>query len=95
MGYEGWLWSHGINWSRICERKEDEIEMYKGNYTLIKEYGVDYVCAGPYESAFAADNHFKINYSAFDNEARFYLKYDVEIGERWRIYEVKTPSIPA
>ncbi|MCW3129306.1 MAG: hypothetical protein N2V75_04300 [Methanophagales archaeon] len=98
MGYEGWLWSHGINWSRISERKKDEIGMYKGNYTLIKEYGVDYVCIGPYESAFATDNHFKINYSAFYNETQLNLKYDVVIGEgkeRWRIYEVKTPNIPA
>jgi len=98
MGYEGWLWSHGINWSRISERKKDEIGMYKGNYTLIKEYGVDYVCIGPYERAFATDNHFKINYSAFYNETQLNLKYDVVIGEgkeRWRIYEVKTPNIPA
>ncbi len=92
MGYEGWLWSHGINWTRISERKKDEIEMYKGNYTLIKEYGVNYVCIGPYEKTFAVDNHFDINYSAFDNETQFYLKYDEAIGgekERWRIYEVK------
>ncbi len=96
MGYEGWLWSHGINWTSISERKEDEIEMYKGNYTLIKEYGVDYVCIGPYEKAFATDNRFRINDSAFDNEAQFYLRYDEVIdGDRWRIYEVKTPSSPA
>ncbi|MFZ2070162.1 MAG: hypothetical protein WAV32_00860 [Halobacteriota archaeon] len=93
MGYEGWLWSHGINWTSICERKGDEIEMYTGNYTLVKEYGVDYVCVGPYESAFATDNHFAINYSAFEDETRFCLKYDKVIGEgegeeRWRIYEV-------
>ena len=97
MGYEGWLWSHGINWTSISERKKDEIEMYKGNYTLIKDYGVDYVCIGPYERTFAMDNHFDINYSAFDDETRFYLKYDEVIGEekeRWRIYEVKMPNIP-
>ena len=72
--------------------------MYKGNYTLIKEYGVDYVCIGPYERAFATDNHFKINDSAFEDGTQFYLKYNVEIGEekeRWRIYEVKKPSSPA
>ena len=98
MGYEGWLWSHGINWSRISGRKKDVIEMYKGNYTLIKEYGVDYVCIGPYERAFATDNHFKINDSAFEDGTQFYLKYNVEISEekeRWRIYEVKKPSSPA
>jgi uncharacterized membrane protein len=96
MGYEGWLWSHGINGTRINERKRDEIEMYKGNYTLIKEYGVDYVCVGPYERAFARDNHFVIFYSAFVDTARFDLKLDDAIeGESWRIYEVKTPSTTA
>jgi hypothetical protein len=92
MGYEGWLWSHGINWTSISERKKDEIEMYKGNYTLIKDYGVNYVCIGPYERTFARDNKFDINYSAFDDETRFYLKYDEVIGEekgRWRIYKTK------
>ncbi len=96
MGYEGWLWSHGINWMRINERKRDEIEMYKGNYTLINEYGVDYVCVGPYERAFARDNHFVIFYSAFEDLVRFDLKLDEVIeGESWRIYKVKTPSTPA
>ncbi len=89
MGYEGWLWSQGFNWSKVMEVKRDEIAIYKGNYSLIKKYGVDYVCVGPYEEAFAMDNHFDINYSAFDDKTRFYLKYDEMLGgERWRIYEV-------
>ena len=89
LGFEGWLWSHGLNWSKVMEVKRDVIEMYKVNYTLIKEYGVDYVCVGPYEKGFAKNNNFEINYSAFNNKTRFYLKYDEVIGgERWRIYEV-------
>ncbi len=89
MGYEGWLWSQGLNWSKVMEVKRDEIAIYKGNYSLIKEYGVDYVCVGPYEEAFAMDNHFDINYSAFNDKTRFYLKYDEMVGgERWRVYEV-------
>jgi hypothetical protein len=64
--------------------------MYNGNYTLIKEYGVGYICLGPYERIFAVNNHFTINYSAFDDETRYYLAYDEQIdGERWRIYGVK------
>jgi len=95
MGYEGWLWSHGIVWSSISARKKDEIAMYKGNYTLLQNYGVDYVCIGPYERTFAQENHFTINEAAFNDKTRFALKYDKEIaGERWRIYEVKTPNIP-
>jgi hypothetical protein len=90
MGYEGWLWSHGINWTVINERKKDEMEMFGGNYALIKDHGVDYICIGPYERAFALHNHFSINDSTFDDETRYYLAYDEQIdGERWRIYEVK------
>ena len=87
MGYEGWLWSHGISGTRINARKNDEKAMFGGNYTLLKDYGVDYVCIGPYEKTFARDNHFDINYSAFDDEGRYTLAYDD--GGRWRLYEVK------
>ena len=91
MGYEGWLWSHGINWTSISERKNDEIAMYQGKYTLMRVYGVDYVCIGPYERAFARDNHFSINYAAFEDGSRFNLIYDTIVaGERWRIYQVRT-----
>ncbi len=85
MGYEGWLWSHGLNWTRITGVKHDEIEMFKGNHSLIKEYGIDYISIGPYERSFAADNHFKINYKAFDDRTRFRLLYD---DKGWKIYEV-------
>jgi len=87
MGYEGWLWSHGINWGMINARKRDEMAMFDGDYALVKDYGVDYVCIGPYERAFARDNHFDINYSAFDNETRYDLAY-VGGGGRWQIYKV-------
>jgi len=84
MGYEGWLWSHGINWTKINERKRDEIAIYSGDFTLLDDYGVDYVCVGPYERAFATENHFKINDSAFDDER---LKYVAGLGRgKWKIY---------
>ena len=54
-------------------------------------YDIDYVCIGPYERAFAQENHFAINDAAFEDETRFELTYDkVMGGERWRVYEVKT-----
>ncbi len=87
MGYEGWLWSHGINWTMINARKRDEMAMFRGNYALVKDYGVDYVCIGPYERAFARDNKFEINYSAFDDETRYDLAYDEGEGI-WRIYGI-------
>ncbi len=87
MGYEGWLWSHGLNWSEITRVKREEIEMYRGNYQLIKDYGIDYICIGPYERDFARDNHFEINYTAFEDRTRFQLilRYSVNNSE-WRIY---------
>jgi hypothetical protein len=93
MGYEGWLWSHGIPWTSIEGRKSDEIAMYEGNSTLLLEYGVKYVCVGPYERAFAEENRFELNESVFDDETRFELIYDEELtGERWQIYQVITPT---
>ena len=98
MGYEGWLWSHGLNWTRIMRVKRDEIAMYKGNYQLIKDYGIDYVCIGPYERAFANENHFELNYSAFEDRARFRLIYEYGDGDKnnkpgcrcgWRIYKTQ------
>lgn len=89
MGYEGWLWSHGINWTSISARKSDVVAMYQGNYSLMRRYGVDYLCIGPYERAFARDNHFTINYTAFEDGSRFELAYDEVLGgERWRIYRI-------
>ena len=90
MGYEGWLWSHGISWSSISARKNDEIAMYNGNYTLMQDYGVDYVCIGPYEQTFAKENRFTINEAAFEDETQFDLSYEQVIaGQQWRIYEVE------
>jgi len=52
---------------------------------------IDYVCIGPYERAFANDNHFELNYSAFEDRARFRLIYEYEDKNksevRWRIYK--------
>jgi len=70
--------------------------MYRGDFTVMQNYGVDYVCVGPYERTFAQENHFTINEAAFDDETRFALKYEKVIkGERWRVYEVKTTDISA
>ncbi|MBN1455517.1 MAG: hypothetical protein JW945_04630 [Methanomicrobia archaeon] len=96
MGYEGWLWSHGIPWTSMNERKAAMEAMYDGDYSRLQEYGVDYICIGPYERAFALENHFDMNEKAFEDESKFHLVYEQELdGERWRIYEViKTPSSP-
>ncbi|HUV03062.1 MAG TPA: hypothetical protein VMW67_06450 [Desulfobacteria bacterium] len=96
MGYEGWLWSHGIPWTDIDTRKRDMKAMYQGDFTVMQDYGVDYVCIGPYERTFALDNGFTINEEAFEDAARVELTYNTVIaGESWAIYTVKTPSSPA
>ncbi|MBN1762848.1 MAG: hypothetical protein JW878_07230 [Methanomicrobia archaeon] len=96
MGYEGWLWSHGIPWSDMITRKQDMKAMYQGDFTVMQNYGVDYVCIGPYERAFADENGFTIIGEAFEDETRFELMYEKEIaGEKWQVYGVKTPSSPA
>lgn len=93
MGYEGWLWSHGIPWEEITARKADIKAMYEGNYTLLQKYGIEYVCIGPFERAFAAENQFTINDAAFEDGSRYELTYNAEVkGERWRLYKVSTPT---
>jgi len=96
MGYEGWLWSHGIPWASISDRKEDMIAMFTGDESLLRTYHVEYVCIGPYERSFAEENRFTINEAAFEDERSYELIYDEELrGAQWRIYRVKTPSSPA
>ena len=93
MGYEGWLWSHGIPWTSMNKRKADMKAMYEGNYSLLQEYGVDYVCIGPYERGFAQENRFELNEPSFEDEKRFELIYDETLtGSQWRIFRVITPT---
>ncbi|MGC9443313.1 MAG: hypothetical protein ACP5E9_00030 [Candidatus Methanospirareceae archaeon] len=93
MGYEGWLWSHGIPWTEVNQRKADIKAMYEGNYSLLQEYGVDYICIGPHERAFSQENRFELNEPSFKDEERFELIYDETLtGSQWRIYRVITPT---
>ncbi len=90
MGYEGWLWSHGIPWTSMNKRKADIKAIYEGNYSLLQDYGVDYVCIGPYERGFALENHVELNEEVFTDDSRFDLVYEQILdGEQWRIYEVR------
>ncbi len=91
MGYEGWLWSHGIPWEEITARMADMRTMYEGDYSILQEYGVDYICIGPYERAFAEENRFTINEAAFGEVSRFRLVYDEVLGgKRWKIYQLSS-----
>ncbi|MBS7616262.1 hypothetical protein KEJ45_03585 [Candidatus Bathyarchaeota archaeon] len=89
LGYEGWLWSHGIDWSRVQEVKKDVIEMFKGNYTLIKAYGVNFIVVTKYERMFAIENNFRINVQFFMDSAKFEKVYDQMLnGYNYMIFKV-------
>ncbi|MEM2937571.1 MAG: hypothetical protein QXJ63_03395, partial [Candidatus Bathyarchaeia archaeon] len=89
LGYEGWLWSHGISLKRIQEVKNDLIEMFKGNCTLIKKYGVNFISITRYERAFSANNGFRINIEFFSESGYFEKVYDEVLnGENYIIFKV-------
>ena len=49
MGYKGWLWSYGIDYS---QRENEVIQMYQGGdqaVELFNRYSIDYVIIGPHE----------------------------------------------
>lgn len=89
MGYEGWLWSHGIDWNYIQKVKRDVIEMFKGNYTLIKAYGVNFIAVTKYERFFATENNFRINLKFFTESPNFKKIYDKVLdGDSYILFEV-------
>ena len=59
MGYRGWLWSHGFNYS---QREADVWLMYSGgphSLELLQNYNVTYAVIGPSESTeFRANKQF-------------------------------------
>jgi hypothetical protein len=89
MGYEGWLWSHGIDWNYIQKVKRDVIEMFKGNYMLIKAYGVNFIAVTKYERFFATENNFSINLKFFTESPNFKKIYDKVLdGDSYILFEV-------
>ena len=81
MGFRGWLWSYGINYS---EREKDIRLMYSakpGAEDLFKKYHVRYAVVSP--SA-------KSNFGA--NELLFLLKYKMVMKDNdTRVYDVTSP----
>lgn len=78
MGYRGWLWPHGIDYSR---RERDVLLMYGGkrqSRDLLEKYGVDYVFIGPSEI-----NNFRANIEFFEKN---YLK--IFESQNYKIYEI-------
>ncbi|MGQ9624395.1 MAG: hypothetical protein ACUVT9_03380 [Candidatus Bathycorpusculaceae bacterium] len=89
LGYEGWLWSHGIDWNHVQEVKKDVIEMFEGNYTLIKEYDVNFIVITKYERMFAIENNFGINTQFLMDQEHFEKIYDEVInGNSYMVFKV-------
>jgi hypothetical protein len=89
LGYEGWLWSHGISWDVIQRFRTDIIKMFKGDYNLIKQYSVDFVVITHYEELFAKDNDFNININFFNESGKFEKVYDIIFEDkRYLVFKV-------
>ncbi|MEM2821644.1 MAG: hypothetical protein QXM98_05245, partial [Thermoproteota archaeon] len=89
LGYEGWLWSHGLDWALIQKVRKDVIEMFRGNYTIIKKYNVSYIVITRYEHFFAIDNNFVISTDFFEKSSTFKKIYDETIdGNRYVVFKV-------
>ena len=53
MGYRGWLWTYGINYSK---REKEVLAIYQGSEeaeNLLKKYKVDYIVIGPNEKNYS------------------------------------------
>ena len=77
VGFNGWLWSHGINYQK---RANDLIKIFKGmpeTDNLISQYHVNYVTIGPLE---------KQNFVV--NEIYFQKFEKINLGNGWSIYNV-------
>ena len=71
MGYRGWLWTWGYNYS---QREGDIKNIYTGSQlapVLLKKYDIAYVVIGPSER-----NDFLANDEYFDNHYKLVLSLD-------------------
>lgn len=77
LGFEGWAWSHGLNYEK---RKADIVKIYLGGKEaeyLIQNYKISYVTIGPQEK-----NTFIINVAFFKNFPQ------IPLAPGWVIYDV-------
>ncbi|HIH19683.1 TPA: hypothetical protein HA244_00250 [Candidatus Micrarchaeota archaeon] len=67
-GYEGWLWSHGLNYSR--KQADGKAMFEKGDCKLMAEYGVSFVFvkAGENATVFEGENFTSIYRDSLGNE---------------------------
>ena len=88
LGYGGWLYTHGIDFSG---RENNRIMMYDAadtNQTLemLKDDGINYVLVGPSEMS---SSDYKVNTAFFDNNLlQIYNWTDPVYDNNYRIYQV-------
>ncbi len=49
MGYEGWLWTYGINWSQRYQELTEMFSASPNGLALIRAKKIDYIAIGPQE----------------------------------------------
>lgn len=80
MGYNGWLWSYGINYEK---RREEILKMFSGSSEagdLLKHYNIRYVVIGPSE---------RTDFNA--NEVFFKEKYELVLEKNdYAVYRFNT-----
>jgi hypothetical protein len=88
MGYEGHLWSHGLD---FAQRKLDVIQMYSGSpeaLDLFAKYGVQYVVVGPTEIGDPLNTGVRANTAFFQQ-----FPIAAAVGP-WTLYRVAAPPLP-
>jgi len=66
MGYKGWLWTYGMDYSKQAEAVESVFKGGAETETAMEEYGIDYVVIGPLERALS----FEVNEKFFEEKYR-------------------------
>ncbi|QPM69555.1 hypothetical protein RT761_02788 [Atribacter laminatus] len=60
MGYEGWLWSHGIDYAKRMEDVKELFSVSENFDHIIKKYQIDYIFLSSYEKAKYGERIFQL-----------------------------------
>ncbi|AFD00277.1 hypothetical protein Mtc_1525 [Methanocella conradii HZ254] len=90
LGYEGWLYTHGIDYSERLRAEKKMFGAYDENETLhlLKDNGIDYVFIGPSE---INSSQFYVNEQFFEDHFPCVFNWtDPEYHNTYRIFKVIT-----
>jgi hypothetical protein len=92
MGFSGWFVAHGLDWQRFEGRLQ---RMFRGDVSLMRRLGIDYVVIGPWEEGLASNGGFELP-EAFTDPGVFRVVLDRNLdGRRWRLLELRSSSTAA